>query len=284
MLHTFSFHIHTMPELPEVETTRAGIAPHICGKAFVRTHIRQPKLRWPVNPDLAAVLNGQTVMAVSRRAKYLLIHTGAGYLIIHLGMSGSLRIYEPGQHPPPQKHDHADFEFADGTLLRFHDPRRFGAILWFAGALEHHPLLQHLGPEPLSADFDAAYLQHTLAKQKRAIKLALMDNAVVVGVGNIYANEALFQAAITPTRAANSLQAHEYTALVAAIKDVLQRALAAGGSTLRDFVNSEGRSGYFQQQYAVYGRQNENCPHCGGLIYKITQGQRSSFYCPQCQH
>lgn len=273
-----------MPELPEVEITRAGIAPHISGKVFCRTQIRQPRLRWPVRPDLGAILAGQRVLQVSRRAKYLLIHTAAGVLIIHLGMSGSLRIHTPGQHRTAQKHDHANFEFDDGTLLRFHDPRRFGAVLWFAGAIEHHPLLQHLGPEPLSGHFNAAHLQQVLARQKRALKPALMDNNVVVGVGNIYANEALFQAALAPVRAANSLHAREYAALVDAVKDVLQRALAAGGSTLRDFVNSDGQSGYFQQHYAVYGRAGADCRRCGHPIHKITQAQRSSFYCPNCQN
>lgn len=272
-----------MPELPEVETTRAGIAPHISGRRITGVTVREGRLRWPVAPDLAEILSGQYIRSVTRRAKYLLLDTDAGCILIHLGMSGSLRVFT-GDIPPPLKHDHIDLAFDNGALLRFHDPRRFGAFLWFAGAAEHHPLLQHLGPEPLSAAFDADYLRQALAHQKRALKLALMDNRIVVGVGNIYANEALFQAALAPVRAANSLTPAEYAALAAAVRDVLQRAIAAGGSTLRDFVNSDGRSGYFQQQYAVYGRDGAVCHRCGGGIVKITQGQRSSFYCPGCQH
>lgn len=272
-----------MPELPEVETTRAGIAPFLCGQTFAQVLIRQPKLRWPVNPDLARLLVGQTVSTVARRGKYLLLHTSAGVLIMHLGMSGSLRVYTAGTDTPPQKHDHADFTMTNGTVLRFCDPRRFGAIVWFAGAPEHHPLLQHLGPEPLTSSFDAVYLQRALARQKRAIKVALMDHTLVVGVGNIYANEALFYAGINPKRMANSLQSHEYEALVDAIRAVLTQALAAGGSTLRDFVHSDGRSGYFQQQYRVYGRQGQPCFCCASPVQKITQAQRSSFYCPVCQ-
>lgn len=271
-----------MPELPEVETTLAGIAPHITGRRIDAVTVREGRLRWPVATDLAATLRGQHIRAVTRRAKYLLLHTDAGCVLIHLGMSGSLRVFTPPA-PPPLKHDHIDLAMDNGVLLRLHDPRRFGALLWFAGTPEHHPLLQHLGPEPLAADFNADYLRQALAKQKRALKLALMDKRIVVGVGNIYANEALFQAAIAPTRPANSLKPAEYAALVAAIQDVLQRAIAAGGSTLRDFVNSDGRSGYFQQHYAVYGRNGQICRRCGGGIVKITQGQRSSFYCPDCQ-
>ncbi len=278
-----SAHRFAMPELPEVETTRAGIAPHICGKRFARITVRQAQLRWPVAPDLAAILDGQRLHTVARRAKYLLLHTDGGILLLHLGMSGSLRIHSPGTHPPARKHDHLDFEFDDSTLLRFHDPRRFGAVLWFAGAAEHHPLLQHLGPEPLSDAFDGPYLQHALARRHSAIKPALMDNRVVVGVGNIYANEALFQAGIAPNRPANRLSTDEYRLLAVAVRDVLQRALAAGGSTLRDFVDSQGNSGYFQQYYAVYGRPGQACPRCGGEIVKTVLGQRSSFHCPRCQ-
>lgn len=273
-----------MPELPEVETIRAGIAPHISGKIITRVLLRNGHLRWPVVSNLNDILSGQQIISVSRRAKYLLLHTAQGCLIIHLGMSGSLRIYTAGTAPAAQKHDHADFMFDDGTVMRFHDPRRFGAILWFAGIPECHPLLASLGPEPLGSDFTAGYLRRAVQQRQRAIKPILMDNHVVVGVGNIYANEALFQAGILPTRVAKKLHRYEYELLVSAVRDVLQRAILAGGSTLRDFVNSDGRSGYFQQQYAVYGRAGEPCRRCGHEIIKITQAQRSSFYCPQCQH
>lgn len=274
-----------MPELPEVETTLRGIEPHINGKTIAATVVRQAKLRWPVPPDLADTLAGGKVLSCQRRAKYLLIRFAHGLLIIHLGMSGSLRIFTADDERAalPEKHDHLDFVFHDGTVMRFHDPRRFGAVLWFAGAAEHHPLLARLGPEPLEAGFNANYLYQKLHTQKRPVKLALMDNAVVVGVGNIYANESLFLAGISPFRAANSLSATECTALAAHIKTVLQRAIAAGGSTLRDFVNSDGKSGYFQQQYAVYGRQGETCPQCGGLVCKSIIGGRGSFYCSVCQ-
>ncbi len=274
-----------MPELPEVETTLRGIEPHINGKTITATVVRQAKLRWPVPPDLADTLAGGKVLSCQRRAKYLLIRFAHGLLIIHLGMSGSLRIFTADDRRAalPEKHDHLDFVFHDGTVMRFHDPRRFGAVLWFAGAAEHHPLLARLGPEPLEAGFNADDLYQKLHTQKRAVKLALMDNAVVVGVGNIYANESLFLAGISPFRVANSLSVAECNALVAHIKTVLQRAIAAGGSTLRDFVNSDGKSGYFQQQYAVYGRQGEACPQCGGLVCKSVIGGRGSFYCPVCQ-
>ncbi len=274
----------TMPELPEVETTRAGIAPHITGKTIQQIIIRQAQLRWPIPASLTKTLPGQTILSVNRRAKYLLLHTAQGHILMHLGMSGSLRIYAHDATPAAQKHDHVDLVFTDGTVLRFHDPRRFGAILWHPGAPEHHPLLAHLGPEPFSDEFNAGYLKASLHKQSRAIKLALMDNHVVVGVGNIYANESLFYAGIRPTKAAQRLTKAETIRLVEAVKSVLQRAILAGGSTLRDFVNSNGQSGYFQQQYMVYGRSGETCRVCGSLIMKITQGQRSSFYCPHCQH
>ncbi|MCS4534166.1 bifunctional DNA-formamidopyrimidine glycosylase/DNA-(apurinic or apyrimidinic site) lyase [Neisseria montereyensis] len=274
-----------MPELPEVETTLRGISPHIEGKTVAEVVVRQPKLRFPVPSDLAETLRGERVLSCARRAKYLLIHFKTGVLLIHLGMSGSLRIFHP-DHPKaahPDKHDHADIVFEDGTLLRYHDPRRFGMILWFAGAAEHHPLLASLGPEPLEAEFNADYLYDKLHKQKRAIKTALMDNAVVVGVGNIYANESLFQAGISPKRPANQITRKECAELVEIIRAVLKRAIAAGGSTLRDFVDSEGNSGYFQQEYTVYGRHNQPCVKCGSLIRKETIGQRGTFYCAHCQ-
>ena len=274
-----------MPELPEVETTLRGISPHIHGQTVANTIIRQPKLRWRIPDDLAHTLAGQTVLECTRRAKYLLIRFATGIVLIHLGMSGSLRIFTAGDAriSSPDKHDHVDIVFANGTVLRLHDPRRFGAVLWFAGAPEHHPLLAALGPERLSPQFNADYLYEKLRKQKRAAKLALMDNAVVVGVGNIYANECLFKAGISPMRAANQITRQECGLLVETIQAVLQRAIATGGSTLRDFVNSDGKSGYFQQEYTVYGRENQPCLQCGDLIHKAVIGQRGTFYCTRCQ-
>ncbi|MDK4681080.1 bifunctional DNA-formamidopyrimidine glycosylase/DNA-(apurinic or apyrimidinic site) lyase [Kingella negevensis] len=271
-----------MPELPEVETTLRGIAPHINGKKVAQTIVRQPKLRWQIPADLAETLHNQTVRECRRRAKYLLIQFDTGVLIIHLGMSGSLRIFRDTQ-PEVGKHDHADFIFEDGTLLRYHDPRRFGAILWLAGVAEHHELLRNLGVEPLSDEFTAEYLFSKLQGKNRAIKLMIMDNAVVVGVGNIYANESLFQAAILPNRPAKLVSKEECADLVVAIKQILQRSIETGGSTLRDFVDSDGKSGYFQQEYKVYGRDGESCLKCGGLIEKSVLGQRGTFYCANCQ-
>lgn len=273
-----------MPELPEVEVTKQGLSPQIQGKTITKIIIRQPKLRYPISANLSQFLQGQQITQVSRRAKYLILHTLSGYVLIHLGMSGSLRIYTPSfADTSPHKHDHVDIIFHDHTLLRYHDPRRFGAILWGTGLPEHHHLLSSLGPEPLQHDFTPAYLQQTLKNQSRIIKSAIMDSRIVVGIGNIYANESLFQASIAPTRAANSLTTAEYQRLITSIRDILQRAITTGGSTLRDFVNTDGQRGYFQQQYAVYQRQGLPCPRCRQPIIKIKQEQRSSFYCSHCQ-
>ena len=274
-----------MPELPEVETTLRGISPHIQGKTVADVVLRQTKLRWQINPQLAELLAGQEVLSCRRRAKYLIIGFATGILLIHLGMSGSLRIFTDGDTriDHPDKHDHADIVFADGTVLRYHDPRKFGAILWYEGIAEHHPLLEKLGPEPLSDDFSADYLYQKFKTQKRAVKLALMDNAVVVGVGNIYANESLFKSGISPHRPADKVKKKECAVLVETIKSVLQRAIETGGSTLRDFVNSDGKSGYFQQEYKVYGKTDQPCAHCGTPIAKTVIGQRGTFYCPVCQ-
>ena len=272
-----------MPELPEVETTLRGIAPHILHQTVSGLTVRQGRLRRPVPPDLAETLIGQTVRECGRRAKYLLIRFDTGVLIIHLGMSGSLRLFR--RNPPaPEKHDHIDWQFADGTLLRYRDPRRFGAVLWFSGAAGHHPLLAGLGVEPLDGAFTAEYLHGSLKNRSCSIKAALMDNRTVVGVGNIYANESLFQAALLPSRAANTLDLDDCRRLAKAVTGVLHRAIAAGGSTLRDFANSSGKSGYFQQEYAVYGRNGEACPRCGGEIVRTVLAQRGTFYCPNCQH
>lgn len=271
-----------MPELPEVETTLRGIEPHISQQTINKVIVRQTKLRWLIPDNLNQILAGETVKHCQRRAKYLLIQFTTGVLIIHLGMSGSLRIFRQ-PIPEAQKHDHVDFIFNNGTCLRYHDPRKFGAILWYAGVAEHHHLLKNLGIEPLERQFNARYLHHKLSKQTRAIKLAIMDNAIVVGIGNIYANESLFQAGISPQKPAQSLTLDECKQLVTAIKLILKKAIQAGGSTLKDFVDSEGKSGYFQQQYHVYGRHHQPCHQCGQPIHKITLGQRGTFYCPICQ-
>ncbi len=272
-----------MPELPEVETTLRGIAPHIQGKSVMSATVRQTKLRWPVPGDLNSILQRQTVLSCSRRGKYLIVRFQTGILLIHLGMSGSLRIFRKDNHTPPEKHDHIDLLFGDGTLLRYHDPRRFGAFLWYPGAVETHPLLAKLGPEPLSTEFNAAYLAAALTKRQSPVKSALMDNTVVVGIGNIYANESLFLAGIAPDRPASSLTAPEIALLTETIRSVLHRAIEKGGSTLRDFVDSEGKSGYFQQEYRVYGRHRQACLKCGTPIEKSIIGQRGTFYCPHCQ-
>jgi formamidopyrimidine-DNA glycosylase len=270
-----------MPELPEVETTLRGIAPHLTGQQVREVVVRNPRLRWPVPRNLAELLNNQTIRRLRRRAKYLLIEFDHGTLILHLGMSGSLRILPIST--PPEKHDHFDLVLDDGHLMRLRDPRRFGAVLWHVGDVAQHPLFKHLGPEPLEAEFDGAHLHRATRTRSAAIKLAIMDNHVVVGVGNIYANEALFRAGIRPQLAANKLSLPRCQRLAQTIVEVLQEAIRQGGSTLRDFVHSDGSSGYFQQNYFVYGRAGEPCRVCGTAIKQIKQGQRSSFYCPVCQ-
>jgi formamidopyrimidine-DNA glycosylase len=270
-----------MPELPEVETTLRGIAPHLNQRCVTGVVIRTPKLRWPIPKNLPKLLHGQTVRSLQRRAKYLLITFDHGTLILHLGMSGSLRIQPVGT--PPEKHDHFDLVLDAGQLLRLRDPRRFGAVLWHEGDVALHPLLATLGPEPLEQDFDGKYLHRATRSRSVAIKLAIMDSHLVVGVGNIYANEALFRTGIRPQLAANKLSLPRCQQLAQNIKEVLLEAIQQGGSTLRDFVHSDGSSGYFQQSYFVYGRTGEPCRACGTPIKQIRQGQRSTFYCPQCQ-
>ncbi|MFC4160259.1 bifunctional DNA-formamidopyrimidine glycosylase/DNA-(apurinic or apyrimidinic site) lyase [Chitinimonas lacunae] len=270
-----------MPELPEVETTRRGIAPSLLGKSLAGATVRESRLRWPVPPDLAALVAGRTVEAVGRRAKYLLFDLGTGHLILHLGMSGSLRFLH--EAPPAVKHEHVDLLLSDSALLRYRDPRRFGAILWQPGPAELHPLLRDLGPEPLEAGFDGAYLEQALAGRRTAIKLAIMDARVVVGVGNIYANEALFRCGIAPQREAGELSRAECGQLADAIRLTLTESIAAGGSTLRDFVDSSGQPGYFQQHYFVYDRAGLPCHRCGQAISQTRLGQRSTYWCPYCQ-
>ncbi len=270
-----------MPELPEVEITLRGLEPHLTGRRVVAVVIRHPQLRWPIPRELPELLRGRTIRALHRRAKYLLVEFEHGTLILHLGMSGSLRSLPAGF--PPEKHDHFDLVLDNGSLMRLRDPRRFGAVLWHEGDSAEHPLLKDLGPEPLLRTFNGAALYRAIHAKTNAVKLAIMDGRVVVGVGNIYANEALFRAGIRPQRPANRLSQAECRKLAQAIKQTLRDAIRAGGSSLRDFVNAAGEPGYFQQRYWVYGRTGEPCRRCGAPIKQIKQGQRSSFYCPNCQ-
>ena len=270
-----------MPELPEVETTRRGLASHVEGKRIAGVTVRNPAMRWPVPGNLAEEISGTLLEGISRRAKYLLLDCGKGNLILHLGMSGSLRYLEKDE--PPGKHDHFDLLFEGGSLVRFRDPRRFGAVLWERGDLAAHPLLAHLGMEPFDPEFSGKRL-HALAKGRQvSVKQFLMDNKIVVGVGNIYANESLFRSGISPKTSAGKISLSRYEKLASEIVSTLSEAIAAGGSSLRDFVDSSGNPGYFQQDYFVYGRTDEPCRKCSAPIRQIRQGQRSSFYCPKCQ-
>jgi len=270
-----------MPELPEVETTRSGIAPHVEGRVVTEVVLRRRKLRYPVPRTLLVDLPGQVVERVERRAKYLLLRCEAGTVLIHLGMSGSLRLV--AADIPAEKHDHIDIVFENGQALRLRDPRRFGAVLWLAGDPMEHKLLATLGPEPLSDEFDADYLYCHSRKRKVAVKQFIMDSHTVVGVGNIYASESLFRAGIRPQLAAGRLSRRRCEQLVESIREVLGQAIAEGGTTLRDFVDGEGKPGYFKQQLQVYGRAGEPCRVCAGVIKEARQGQRASFYCPACQ-
>jgi len=270
-----------MPELPEVETTRRGIAPHVTGRTVARVLVREPRLRWPVPHTLIEQLPGLTITHVGRRGKYLLLETPAGTVLAHLGMSGSLRLVEAGA--PPALHDHVDIAFTDGRALRLRDPRRFGSLLWTTRPWKEHPLLRDLGPEPLDGEFDGDYLFAAARGRRVAVKHYIMDSHVVVGVGNIYANEALFLAGIHPRRAAGRIGRARYQTLAAAIRRVLNESISAGGTTLRDFINGVGEPGYFGVHLRVYGRAGEPCPGCAQPVREIRQGQRSTFYCPACQ-
>lgn len=272
-----------MPELPEIEVIRRGIAPHVEGHRVAGATVRNPGLRWPVPLDLGQKLSGLSIGKVARRAKYLLLGTDKGTLIVHLGMSGSLRLLPATAAAAPEKHDHVDLVLDNGMVLRFRDPRRFGAMLWETGDVVRHPLLARLGPEPLTEAFSGDLLYKQTRGRSASIKQVLMNSRIVVGIGNIYANEALFDAGIHPVTAAGRISARRYEKLAQAIKETLNRAIEAGGSSLRDFVNIEGNPGYFQQQYWVYGRTGQPCRKCGTPIAQIRQGQRSSFYCPYCQ-
>ena len=270
-----------MPELPEVETTRAGISEHIIGCRVQSLCVHQPSLRWPIPSEMAVCFEGSKIESLSRRGKYLLLSSQQGCALIHLGMSGSLRICT--KEEPRKKHDHWDMIFENELVLRYHDPRRFGAFLWAGINPERHKLLASLGPEPLEAGFNPEYLHQLSRGKSQAIKNYLMSSKTVVGVGNIYASESLFRAGIHPNKAAGKVSLKRYENLVQAVKDVLTEAIASGGSTLKDYVNGSGSPGYFQQKLMVYGRTGEPCYECGNPIRQIRIGQRSSFFCSKCQ-
>lgn len=270
-----------MPELPEVETTRRGIEPHLVGSRVQQLVVRQHQLRWPVPKRLGSYLRNTRITAVQRRAKYLLVTTELGTLIIHLGMSGSLRMVDAAASPGP--HDHVDLVICTGERLRYTDPRRFGAWLWTRAEPTRHPLLKHLGPEPLGDAFDGRYLFRQSRGRKLAVKSMLMDSRIVAGVGNIYANEALFRAGIHPGRRAGRVSERRYQVLAEAVREVLSQAILQGGTTLRDFVGGEGKPGYFRQALQVYAQTGRPCRACATPIREIRTGQRSTFYCPRCQ-
>ncbi len=269
-----------MPELPEVETTKRGIQPYIENVEIRAIAIRQPSLRWPVSEELYTLAPSK-VVSIERRAKYLFLNLINGHIIIHLGMSGSLRVVE--KCCPVGKHDHIDFLMANEKIIRYNDPRRFGSILWTTD-LKNHPLLSKLGPEPLENLFDGDYLFKQREGKKINIKQFIMDNKIVVGVGNIYANEALFLSGIHPKRPANKISLKRFKQLANNIKLVLSEAIKQGGTTLKDFVGGDGKPGYFQQQLNVYGRGGQACSHCKSTLKEVRIGQRSTVYCPNCQH
>jgi len=270
-----------MPELPEVETTRLGIAPHIIGQVINDVIVRNKNLRWPITAALKKDLLNRQFIKIDRRGKYLLCYTDHGCMILHLGMSGNLRIVD--KQIKPGKHDHLDILFASGNILRFHDPRRFGSILWTKKDPHQHKLIKNLGPEPLSKDFNGEWLYRRSRKRTQSIKNFIMDSHNVVGVGNIYASESLFLAGINPKRKAGNVSLERYECLTNAIKIILKQSIKHGGTTLRDFVNGDGKPGYFQQQLSVYGKTGQLCKQCNSTIKEIKLGQRSSFYCANCQ-
>ena len=268
-----------MPELPEVETTRAGIAPHLQGVVIQAVIVRESRLRWPVSEQLAQMATGQKVLAVERRAKYLLIKLANGYLMLHLGMSGSLRILPAST--PPQKHDHVDLVFDSGLLLRYRDPRRFGSVFWLNDL--NHRLLNDLGPEPLGPEFSGLTLYQASRGKTRNVKTLIMDAKVVVGVGNIYANEALYLSGIKPTAISGRISKARFERLAAAIQAVLTKAIQAGGTSLRDFLKEDGTPGYFRHELQVYGREGECCEGCGSALKSLRITGRATVYCPVCQ-
>ena len=270
-----------MPELPEVETARRGVEPYVRGHVVTQVKIRNRRLRWPVPRALVRTLPGERVTEVTRRGKYLLLHTAAGTAILHLGMSGSLRVVPADA--AAGKHDHLDIVLDSGRALRLHDPRRFGTLLWTTQDPARHKLLRALGPEPLESGFDGDYLFAKSRKRKVAVKNFIMNSHIVTGVGNIYASEALFLARIRPARAAGRITRERYLALAKAIQKVLSAAIKAGGTTLRDFTREDGQPGYFRQHLRVYGRDGQACRRCGHRIVARATGQRMTYFCPHCQ-
>ena len=271
-----------MPELPEVETTRRGLEPHVVGRRVRAVVVRNPNLRWPVPRDLSRRLSGEAVSGIRRRGKYLLFDfVKGGHLLVHLGMSGRLTIVPDAL--PAKKHDHVDVHLEGSTALRFTDPRRFGAMLWVSTPAERHALLEGLGLEPLDPGFDGAALHKLARGRKVAVKLFLMNARIVTGVGNIYANEALYHAGVHPMRAAGRISAERWDRIAKAVRATLERAVAKGGTTLRDFASADGAPGYFLAECAVYGREGKPCRKCRTPIRAIRQGQRSTFFCPRCQ-
>ena len=270
-----------MPELPEVETIRRGIEPHVVGRTIARVVVRDRRLRWPIPKDFAKQLAGKGIRSAGRRGKYLLLDLGDGKVILHMGMTGRLLVLDPGV--PVKKHDHLDLELDDGTVLRFNDPRRFGAALWWPAKQVNHPLIKDMGPEPFAPEFDAEYLAGLARGRAVAVKNFVMDGKVVVGVGNIYASEALFRAGIRPQRAAGRVTRAEHEKLVAAIRATLGEAIEAGGTSFRDFRGSDGNPGYFAQKLFVYDRKGQPCRRCRTPIRQAVIGQRSTYWCPKCQ-
>ncbi len=274
------WHSSFMPELPEVETSRRGIEPHVVGQEIVDVTIRERRLRWPVSEEVDTRLPGQTIRSVGRRAKYLLVNTTGGTAILHLGMSGHVSIVD--RDTPAGVHDHVDIGLASGHALRLRDPRRFGSLHWSDNP-DQHWLLKGLGPEPLGHEFSGDYLWQRSRGRRVAVKQFIMNADVVVGVGNIYASESLFLACINPKRAAGRIALPRYEALAASIREVLQRAIRAGGTTLRDYYGGFGEAGWFQQELDVYGREGEPCYRCDEPVTAIVQGQRATYYCKRCQ-
>jgi formamidopyrimidine-DNA glycosylase len=270
-----------MPELPEVETTRRGLEPHVAGRRIVALTVHEPRLRWRVPDDLPAKLAGQRITGTARRAKYLLIGLESGTLLVHLGMSGTLRVLPADT--PRITHDHYDLLLESGRTLRFNDPRRFGSLHYTSGDPREHPLLARLAPEPFDAEFDSEYLWRITRRRKASIKQVVMNSRLVVGVGNIYASEALFRARIRPRRRAQSLSREEAKRLARAVRAVLSMAIKVGGTTLRDYVGADGAPGYFRQKLYVYERAGKACRVCGAVIRQLTQQGRSTYYCPGCQ-
>lgn len=270
-----------MPELPEVETTVRGISPYLVGNRFTNLTVRDSRLRWPVPDNLASLIVGKRINEVCRRAKYILVKVGNGHVLIHLGMSGSLRF--SNYHEQPKSHDHVEFQINDNRLLRFHDPRRFGCVLWVEGNPYHYRLLAHLGIEPLDDTFNGEYLYAATRNRSVSIKNLLMNSKIVVGIGNIYASEALHRSGINPVRRANQVSEKRYQILADSVKKTMENAISAGGTTLNDYVNGTGSPGYFGQELLVYGREGKPCKKCGAPIKRRVIGQRSTFYCRKCQ-